>query len=137
VFGLGGLQLDREQEEAEDTDNEMELSVPDQMSVVLPATPSHQLLPPSILPPKPLFRQSQELYTQLSGGVSLWEAGKQGPPAIIPVHIPDVTYHPVVLDEWEDRIIWEPTEEEGYIYHSFHIITNTRTVTLSAYLPSL
>eukprot|EP00026_Physarum_polycephalum_P000272 Phypoly_transcript_00272.p1 GENE.Phypoly_transcript_00272~~Phypoly_transcript_00272.p1 ORF type:complete len:1142 (+),score=223.59 Phypoly_transcript_00272:41-3466(+) len=126
VFDLGGLQLDREREEEEaekeqgddddDDHNKMAMAVPD-LSGLLPAAPSHQLIPSSLSTPsvKPLFRQSQELFanTQLSsGGVPLWDSGKQGPPSVISVHIPDVTYHPVVLDEWEDRIIWEPKDDE-------------------------
>ena len=135
VFGLGGLQLDREQEqekaeaEAEaaaegEEDNALESTVPDLTSIVLPVALSHQLLPPSSSTPKLLSsRQSQELHAQLVGGMPLWEASKQGPPSVAAVHIPDVTYHPVVLDEWEDRIIWEPTDDDKYVYSFFYSFT--------------
>lgn len=111
VFGLGGLQLEPEAEgEGGEWDEEMaDVALPQQSSISLA---------PALVPTAPprasssQIRQSQELRPPLAGGVSLWDTKKGPPPRAEP--LPEVTYHPVVLDEWEDRIIWEPPGYDRY-----------------------
>lgn len=128
VFGLGGLQLDRERaeaeaaEEEEDEDGDVDMVTLPPVSIILPpsvssppqATPTETSLKDSQTLAQPtqksLFRQSSELGS-LVGGVPLWDS-KQPLPQLAPVLLSEVTYHPVVLDEWEDRIIWDPPVEE-------------------------
>lgn len=131
VFGLGGLQLEREQAEAEAAAKEEEEEEEGAMQVDLPAPPpiffppkiaslsecqeiSPPIPPPPPPPPKSLFRQSSEV-SQLVGGVPLWDSSKHSlpPSSLLSILLPEGIYHPVVLDEWEDRIVWDPPSDEG------------------------
>lgn len=136
VFGLGGLQLEREQAEAEAAAKEEEEEEDDvEMELPLPPTPTPITLstkkgtlataqaipPPPPMPPKTLLRQSEEIPLSLQqGGVPLWEGSKHSGPALLMTPLArgeEFSYHPVVLDEWEDRIIWDPpSDDERYVF---------------------
>ncbi len=117
VFGIGGLQPEAEEEGGEEeglTEEGLLLLNGTQPSVPTPtptipaiATPIHTKQPITI---SLKIRQAQEFQS----GVPFWDPKrvKKEDAFLHAVPIDETVYHPVVLDEWESRILWDSPESD-------------------------